>query len=286
MKTTLVLGLLLSPLLSAAPFQAKTVPANAQWYLHGDLEGLRKTDSGTIILNAIRKDHGNKIEEVKSILGFDPLTDLTDLTLFGDGKRDRAALLLKGNIDRSHLEKIIQNADSYLNSPHGEITIHKWDDKGKTQFAALHGEHTIVFSEQKTLVELSLDVLSGTKAGLVQAPAVAKENPVILGVANVHKIDLPKDEGSKIVRMVKTIEMAITEKEERLHARLIVEAQAEDTAKHFKHALAGLIAIGSLADDNIAGLGIEHEESSKGKTMDMSMSISVSKALALLSELQ
>jgi len=286
MQKTLLLGLLLSPILSAAPFKANTVPANAQWYLHGDLEGLRKTDSGTIVLNALRKDHGEKVDEAKNLLGFDPLSDLTDMTLFGDGKMNRAAMILKGEIDRTHLEEVIKKADDYATSTHGEISIHQWNDKGKTQFAALHGDDTIIFSEHKNLVELALDVLSGNKAGLAQAPAVAKGNPIILGVANVHKIDLPKDEGSKIVRMAKTVEMALTEKDERLHARLIVEAQDEETAKHFKDALAGLIAIGSLADENISALAIQHEGSAQEKTMDMSMSISVSKALALLSQLQ
>jgi len=285
MKKTLLLGLLLSPLLSAAPFEATTVPANAQWYLHGDLEGLRETDSGTIVLNAIRKDHGKEVDDAKNLLGFDPLSDLTDMTLFGDGRKDRAALILKGDIDRTHLEEVIKKADDYATSTHGEVTIHEWDDKGKTQFAALHGDDTLIFSEQKNLVELALDVLGGNKPGLARPPAVAKGNPVILGVANVHKIDLPKDEGSKIIRMARTIEMAITETDERLHARLLVEARCEETARHFKDALAGLIAIGSLADENIAGLGIQHEGSTQGKTMDMSMSISVSKALALLSQL-
>lgn len=286
MKKTLLLGLLLSPLLSAAPFNAKNIPAKAQWYLHGDLEGLRVTDSGTIVMNALRKDQGKKVEEAKSLLGFDLLSDLTDITLFGDGKKDRAAIILRGKIDRSHLEKIIVNGESYANSTHGETVIHQWEDNGKIRFAALHGDRTIIFSEQKLLVEIALNVLSGTEAGLDQSPVVAKGNPAILGVAHVHKIDLPKDEGSKIIRMAKTIEMAITEKNERLHARLVVEARAEETAIHFKDALGGLIALGSLADEKIAGLGIEHEGTTQGKTMEMSMSISVSKALALLSQFQ
>ncbi|YCM43811.1 hypothetical protein V2O64_21110 [Verrucomicrobiaceae bacterium 227] len=283
---TLLLGFLLSPLLSAAPFKPQNIPATAQWYLHGDLESLRETESGTTVLNAIREDHGEKVAEVRKVLHFDLLSDLTDVTLFGDGEMNHAAIVLEGDVERLHLEKVILKADDYSASTHGEATIHQWQDKGKTQFAALHGDHTIIFSEQKNLVELALDVFNGTKAGLAEAPAVALGNPLILGVAHIHKIDLPKDEGSKIIRMAQTVEMAITEKSERLHARLIVDAQSEEIARHFKDALAGLIAIGSLADEDIAALGIEHEGSAQGKTMDMSMSISVSKALALLSQFQ
>lgn len=286
MKKTLLLGLVLSPLLPAAPFNTKNIPANAQWYLHGDLEGLRKTDSGTILMNALRKDQGKKVEEAQALLGFDLLTDLTDVTLFGDGKKDRAAMILRGEIDRAHLEEIIVNAEGYSTASHGKNVIHQWMDQGKIRFAAIHGERTIIFSEQKILVEETLDVLSGTKAGLAQSPAVAKGNPVILGVAHVHHIDLPADEGSKIIRMAKTVEMAITEENERLQARLVVQAGTAETATHFKDALGGLIALGSLADEKIAGLGIEHEGTTQGKTMDMSMSISVSKALALLSQFQ
>lgn len=285
MKKTLLLSLLLAPLVGAAPLKPKTIPASAQWFIHGDMDAMRKTDSGIIILGAISKDHGEKIAEATEFLGFNPLTDLSDVTLFGDGKMDRAAIVFRGDLNCKHLEDIIVNADSYTQSAHGEATIHQWQDKGKTQHAAFHGEKTVIVSEQKKFVEVTLDVLDQKKPGMEKAPTAANGKPVIVGYANIQKIDLPQDEGSKMIRKARTVQVALTEKEERINARLVVTAKDEEVARHMKDALAGLIAIGSLADETIETLGIQHHGSTKGQTLDMTMSISVSKALALLSRL-
>ena len=285
MKAILLI-ILATPLLLGAPFRPDPIPASAKWYLHVDFEALQETDSGRILLNTIRKNHDAQITEAINIFGFDPLADLTDLALFGDGKAQRAAIILSGRLDRPHLEEVIVHAAKYTTSRHGETTIHAWDDQGKTQFAAFLGQSTVIVSEHKDLVDLAIDVVAGTQPGLAAAPGVSEENPVILGVAQIQKIDLPNDEGSKIIRNAETVEIAVSEKNERLHARLVVTAKSNDIARTLRDALAGLIAIGKLTDENINRLGIDHQSTVEGKTMDMTLNISVSKALALLSELQ
>ncbi|MGC6565171.1 MAG: hypothetical protein ACON38_06105 [Akkermansiaceae bacterium] len=286
MKKTLVCSLFLAPLLGAAPLNPKEVPAKAQWFVHGDMDAMRKTDSGTILMGAIERDHGEKIAEATEFLGFNPMKDLSDVTLFGDGKMDRAAIVFRGNMNREHLETVISHAEEYFQSAHGETTIHQWQDNGKTQHAAFHGAKTVVISEQKDFVQYTLDVLAGKKPGLDKAPEAASDQPFLMGFANIQNIDLPEDEGSRIVRKAKTIQFALSEKGERLNARMILKANDEATASHLKDAMAGLVAIGSLADDNINNLGIQHQGSVEGDTMDMSMSLSVSKALALLSQMK
>ena len=117
MKTTFLLPAFLAiPLASAAPFQPTHIPAEAQWFLHGDLTGLRKTVTGGILLKEIRSNENDMLTEVEELFGFDLLTDLTDVTLFGSGKEDEAAVVLSGKISRTHLEEIIVQADDYETS--------------------------------------------------------------------------------------------------------------------------------------------------------------------------
>lgn len=286
MKRALLLTLLATPLAFAAPFQPQTIPAEAQWYLHGDLTGLRATTTGEIILKEIRKSEANKLADLENLFGFDILTDLTDVTLYGNGKEDHAAIMLTGKIGRAHLEEIIVQADRYGTSSHGTTTIHHWDDKGKTQHAAFHGEYTVIISQQKDLVSLAADVLAKNKPGLKLQKPLPSKDPIIVAFANLLKIDLPSEEGSRIVRKAESLLVTLGEKNERLIADMVVETKSEKAASQMMHILEGLVSLGELAEEKIEDLGIQHHGKTDGKTMTMSMDLSVAKTLVLLSELK
>ena len=52
MKSSLLLTLFVSPFLSAGEFSPGNIPADAQWYLHADVEKLRDTTMGKTIIEA------------------------------------------------------------------------------------------------------------------------------------------------------------------------------------------------------------------------------------------
>jgi len=285
-QTPLLLSLLAAPLAIAGPFQPAAIPAEANWYLHGDLTGLRETTTGELVIKEIRKNEANSLDEIENLFGFDILTDLTDVTLFGNGKADQAAIMLTGNFDRSHLEGIIGEADSYQTSGHGSTTIHHWDDDGKTQHAAFHGDETVVISEQKDLVALAVDVLAKNKPSLKLTKPLPSTNPVVVAFANLTKIEMPIEEGSRIIRKAESFFVTLGEKDERLTTDLVVEASSDKVARQMMHVLQGAVSLGELAEEKIEDLDIRHSGKIEGKTMTMSMNLSVAKALVLLAELK
>ncbi len=291
MLKTQFLSLLAAPILTgfsslhAGIFKAETVPAEAQWYLHGDLEGLRDTTTGKLLIKGIKEKHKKDLDGAKELFGFDIMTDLTDVTLFGDGKDERAAILLQGEINRAHLEGMIVNADDYDTSLHEGTVIHQWEDKGKNLYAGFHGQNLIVMGEQKDLVTLSLDTLAKRKPAIKVSPDFSIENPIVAAVANVKKIDLPKDDGSKLIRNADSIIVSISEKGDNLCAELIADTKSAETAEQLKAAADGLIAMGMLSDEKIQQLQIKHESKVEGTQMQINLSLSIAKALALLAEM-
>jgi hypothetical protein len=287
MKTTFFLPAFLAiPLASAAPFQPAHIPAEAQWFLHGDLTGLRKTETGNSLLKEIRSNENELLTDVEELFGFDLLSDLTDVTLFGNGKEDEAAIVLSGEIGRAHLEEVIVQADDYETSSHGTITIHHWDDEGKPQHAAFHRDQTVIISEKRDLVSLALDVLSQKKPGLNPDFSLPSADPVIVAFANIQKIDMPLEEGSRIIRKANSILITMGEAEGLLVADMVVETGTSKTATQMMHVLEGLVSLGELADEKIENLGLKHTGQTQGKSMTMSMSLPALNALALLSELK
>lgn len=283
---TLILTLLTAPLAFANPFQPETIPATANWYLHGDLTMMRETNAGGLLVKLIRKDQAEALAEIENILEFDPLTDLTGLTAFGNGKKEEGALVLRGKFDRTRIEEVITYADNYKTTRYGTTTLHHWDDKGKTQHAAFHGNRTLVISQQENLLQLGLDVLAKEKPGLPADLKLPAEDPTLVAFANISKIDLPNDEGSRIVRRAKSLMVTMGEKEDRLQMAMIAETDSAQTSRRMLSVMEGVVALGQLTDENIEALEIRHEGQVTGTAMTMSMSLSTTKALEILSQLK
>ncbi len=286
MKRSLLASILTIPLAFAGPFDPSTIPADANWYLHGDLSAMRETTTGGIIFEELQKTQADQLAEVKNFLNLDLLTDLDDVTLFGNGKEDQAAITLTGKFDRSHLEALIQEGENYKSTAHGKTVIHQWDDKGKTQFAAFHSDKTVTISQQLELLKTSLDVFAKNKPSLAADFPLPAKSPAIVAFANLKEIDMPLEDGSRIVRKADSILMTLSENEERLIADMEVQSKNWKSSRRIMHVLQGLIALGELADEKIDDLDIQHRAEAKGKTLTMSMSLPTAKALALLSKIK
>ena len=286
MKKLLLLTLLGAPLVVARPLQPENIPAQAQWYFHGDLTRLRETNTGGFVLAQIRKDEAEKIADTKALFGFDIINDLTDVTLFGTGKGNEIAITLSGDFDRARLEKVILQADAYKLTTYGTVTIHQWEDNGSTQHAGFHGENTVIISQQKGLLELALDVLARKKPGFKADLQLPSDQPVVVAFANIQKIEIPLDEGSQIVRKADSILMTLGEKRNRLVVDMVVKTASSKMARRMMHVVQGLVSLGELADDTVEDLDIQHSSQTEGKTMTMTMSLPATNALALIAQLK
>jgi hypothetical protein len=280
------LTLFTMPLALANPFEPSSIPADANWYLHGNLTALRETKTGKMVVAFIRETQSGALNEIENIFEFNPLTDLTGVTLFGSGKANEGAAIIRGNFSKARFEQVIEHADNHRTSAHGPVTVHQWDDKGKTQYAGFHDEKTIIISPQKDSVLLGLDVLSKDKPGLPADTVLPAKNPSLVAYANVNKIDMPDDEGSRIVRRAKSLTVTLGENQGRLEMAMVAETNDAMTTQRMAKVMEGLISLGQLADENISALDINHTSKVTGKTMTMTMDLSATKALEILSEMQ
>ena len=286
MKNLVLMTFIVAPLAMADPFQPKNIPAESQWYLHGDLTGLRETKTGGFLLDQIRKSEADTIIDIEALFGFDLLEDLTDITLFGTGKADEIAITLSGEFARAQLEEVIVQTDGYKSTIYGTTKIHSWTDNDRTQHAGFHGNNTVIISQKKGLLKLALDVLVGKTPGLKADLTPPSEEPVVVAYANIQKIKIPLDEGSHIIRKADSILITLAEKQNRLVANMVIKTGSEKMAERMMHALAGLVSLSELADNNIEGLDILHRGQTSGKIMTMTMSLPAANAFALISKLK
>ncbi len=72
------------------------VPSSAEWLLHADLDAMRASETGKAIFAEIESKHGGQLRSFKRMFSIHPVTDLRDVTLYGDGKKDHAVALIDG----------------------------------------------------------------------------------------------------------------------------------------------------------------------------------------------
>ena len=167
-NTILCLFALAAPL-RAGELAPAEIPSNAEWLLHADLDAMRASETGKAVFAEIETKHGDKLRAFKRMFSLHPVTDLRDVTLYGDGKKDHAVALIDGSFDKAHMEEVVKAADDYSAGEHSGIIIHTWTDKGARQHAAFASEGLLVFSRQEGLLKAALDTVKGN----VPAPADA-----------------------------------------------------------------------------------------------------------------
>ena len=286
MKTILLLSLFTSPLLHAGQFDHTRVPANAEWYLHLDLEQLRDSQFGEVVIREINKNHDDKIAEIEGLFKLNPLEDLHDLTLFGNGKKDHSAVLIKGGMDREHLEKTIPHADDYRVKAHGDIIIHTWmDDSGtKRQNAAFHGPDLLIFSEKGDLVKLALDTLANKEPHLAKDENTF-EGQILHAHANIQKVALADDDGSRLLRKAKHATITLQEDGDRMAAQLLITPKKEQHARPLAKILDGLLSFAMMSDERLDEFDMRAELAAADGEIYMSATLPVDQALAILGEL-
>jgi hypothetical protein len=267
---------------TAAPFQPGQVSEDANWFLHADLDNLRNTQVGATLMEAIEKEHGRQLKAVKRMFSLNPFTDLHGVTIYGSGEEDEAVALIHATFQRDHLEDLIGASDGYKTTQHHSNTIHTWkDDDKKVQNGAFFGKDLVIISEHKGLVSDALDVLDKRADGM---KALSTQSAFMFGLINLEGIDIQGDE-AKLFEKARSLQGRLFEQDGRLHAELVIEAADNALAKRFQKVLDGIVALGELANEDLASLELGMQTSIKDGTMvTATMSIPNDRMLELMEE--
>ena len=288
MKTTkllLPLGLLLLTVhpAPATPFSASEVSQDAKWHLHADLDSMRSSTMGRLMVSAIEKKHEDKMKAAKRMFSLNPLTDLQAVTLWGPGEKDQGVALIRGTFDRAHLEDLIGAADEHSTSNHQSHTVHTWEDKGTTQHGAFVGNDLAVMGRQKELVTLALDVLDQRAPGMAE-PAAQAPSALLLGLADLQGLDL-KGDNAKLIEKAISLGGRVFEDAGRLQAQGKVTAANAEDAQRIQSILEGMIAMAELANENLQALDLKSTIKIEGDTtVTATLSIANEPLLELVKE--
>ena len=239
----------------AAPLNPAQIPAETQWQVHADLDALRTSETGKMLLSRLEAIYGIKLTAAKRMFSIDPAADLKGLTLYGNDFGDKTVALIHGKFDRQHLEEIVAAASGYTKSEHGGLTIHSWQKKvTRQQHAAFAADDLIVFSRNREALLHAIQVLQA-KAPATNDLSFPGENRQPLLVANARVAGLPLyGDSSRILRLARTLSLAANEHEGRFFLHVGAESPDAPDADRLRRLLDGMIAFLEVGDQKFEGL--------------------------------
>lgn len=239
----------------AEGFNAKQLPAGAQWFLHMDLDGFKKTQLGQFALKRVGQFEP-ELNELAKKLQFDVRKDLKSATMFGEvtgeGEKEKMAILFRGKFKKAPLMEAMREKTAFkiINAAGHELLTWR-DGKGKhqeTNFGAIVNEGLIIAlgSSKQQLVQ-ALNVLKG-KAPALQPRQLAglelkKGGYFLAGV--VHVKDLPVPPEARAFQ-VHSLGFRLGEQYGNLSAHLRLNSANADSGLKLQQMLQGLLAMGQI----------------------------------------
>jgi hypothetical protein len=255
--------LVFAPLLRAEPLDRRQLPAATTWFIHVDVEAASASMLGRgargflLSLPEARK----AIEKAREALGIDITSDIRGITLYGVSYApDRGVLIVRGKVDRSRLETMLQKMAGYRTETVDGRSLYFWTERdqprrvnaepsSRTQAGAFSGDDGVVVANDAQAVVAALDVLDGKAASLpadsplvVSSPSGTVICSAAVGIAQAKTLPIQ----SPILRQCESGSLALGEHDGDafFHARVLT--QSTQTAAQIRASVEGLRAMVEL----------------------------------------
>lgn len=281
----LLLPCLFATALHAAEFNPAHVSRDANWWLHADLEAVRNTGIGKRIVETIEDKKGAQLRAAKRMFSINPVTDLRGITLYGDGRKDRAVAIIHGNFDRAHLEDLVAAADDYRSETKNGVVVHSWTDKKKRQHAFFAADDLLVFSHFEDLLHGAMTTLKN--GGMDPDPFVSAGAgaPFLVGSATLSEVEMDGDE-SELLGHAETLRIALAEAGGRMEGRMLVETADPADGERFRKVMDGMIALGELGNATLreADMRFEARSENGGRGVRCTLSLPVATMMTMMEQ--
>jgi len=292
---SLVCVALVGRCLLADPLNGKCVSAQARWVAHANLEQLSQSGIGSLLFLALATEkEKQRLGEFQEEFGFDPLTDLRSVTIYGKGPSDEDAVaLFRGLFDGDRLVALARRSDSHEQAAYHGQMIHGWvavrQGRKEQSYGCLAAADMVVVSRSSAMVKEALDVLARRKADITSVAALADLLPnqpkaFLVAMADLQNL-APVSPNATVLRSARNVRFSLTGDLERVSAILVLTAKDEATATHLHGAIGGLVSFMALNVQESPGLRILAEAlhvSRDGTSLRVEFACPARQALELL----
>jgi hypothetical protein len=260
----------------AAPFDAKTISADAKWVVHVDFDAVR--DSQIVKKSfqtcpALKSEAGKHFDKIVEQFGIDLRKDLHGVTLYGcDTDKDHAVAIVYAKVNRKPLVEKAQKAPDHKVVRSGGLEIHTWTDKtgpkSHPAAGAFYKSDAIVFASSTKGVEAAIAVLESKSPGLTDAKSLLGGHVYTGSTVLLRAIALPPNAHNPMAAQADAFRIAMGENKGKSFYRARVFMKTPEAAEQIKALTEGVKALGDLqfaGDSDIKKLVDGLKATTKGK---------------------
>jgi hypothetical protein len=233
------------------------VPAQATWFAHLDVEKLLASQVGAKLLEEIKADVQltAQFDAIQNTVGVDLRKDIKGLSLFGpDTQKDRGVMVFRGPANTDKLLTVIKANPSHEELAEGDLTMHKWTDKGHDNYGFILPGGICVISGYAEAARVTAQVMHSGQGGLTAESTLgglAKSGAdCILHAAVDGQVGLPGGQPqAAVLKKIVAADLKLNERDAKVSAELTLLADSPASAAQLADVVRGLIAYGQLAED-------------------------------------
>jgi len=294
------IALVASPAVFAGPLVKANVSADADWVVHLNNGRLAKTELGkSIRAELIAMGIEEKLKSFELIFGFNPIDDLRNITIYGNGTDEKKVVVLaEGDFDPNQLVSLVSMNPMHEELSHGDSTVHKWLDENemdennapKSMYGSIHKGKTVILSRGVDAVTQAIDVLDGSAANAVDSlnqPALSSKGAFIQIVGtNIARLAAQQGQAA-MLKQAESISLAVGEVDSKFYAAASLIASNPETAQAIGKMADGIIAFMSLArqeQPQLAQIANAMKLSYEDNRVSMRLEVDSNKVMAFLKE--
>ena len=249
----------------AGGLKTEQVAGDARWVAHVDVAAMLKSGLAQFVLQEAEKKDSflEGIANFRKTFGFDPLSDVRSLTLYGKeiGPED-GVVILDATVNREKILALLTANETYKSHEYGDYVVHQWTDKPKagadgdapvkepkTHFGCFYDEKTVLVASTLELLKGEIDVLNGKSGSLAKSEALkVLPKPLAGAFALAAAEGLKVSAGAKpqqaaLMRHVRDVAVQLGEAEGRTFLSITALAETAQRAVKLRQVIQGFVAL-------------------------------------------
>lgn len=242
----------------AEPLNKAEIPATATWMIHFDCEKAKASEMGQLMLNRDKTEKEKQgLEKFIEKCGFNPVEDITSVSLFGDSFDDKDGILVvRGSMSTGKLDALLETAQDHATSTYGNHVIHTWLDKHHNRPATgcFYDSKTILLAQNTDKLKTALDTLDNTAKGLddtsaeITVPDV-KEGVYLIVCAERKDGIMGHHPHAAMLRNAEKLVFALGETDGNIEWEFQLTARTPEDAALMNQIITGMISYSLLSGD-------------------------------------
>lgn len=284
--------------LQAAPLPKAQIAGDAKWVIHVDMDQFAPSQTCRLLMNGRNgsKSLQSIMTHYQTLLGVDPLKDISSLTLYGtEITGTRGTALISGALNRQTITRQFSSYPQYAVRNYGKRQLHTWTDKGtgRPLWACFHTSRQLILASDEDSVLAAAAILDGSRPNLANSKSVAlpmqavRDGTFFTAITKGYAGSNSDPVKALILKQTESAVVQLSEKEKRVNGSILLRAVSPDTANQIHQILNGLIFSSTLTDSAspIAKLAGMSEVSQDHRDVLMTIHCPASEAADLLSAL-